>query len=88
MIERDERTPEEIRQVIEFAQSDPFWCSNILSTQKLRKQFDTLYLQMKNRGKKQKPSKDFITIDELIQEIREAEDKEGQVDYTQEEWLI
>lgn len=42
MIRQDNRTPEEIRHVIEWSQTDPFWKSNILSTSKLREKFDQL----------------------------------------------
>jgi len=46
MIRLDERTPEEIKTVIIWCQKDDFWQSNILSTQKLRKQFSQLLLKM------------------------------------------
>jgi len=46
MIRLDKRTPEDIRRVIEWCQVDTFWQSNILSTAKLRKQFDQLWLKM------------------------------------------
>lgn len=55
MIRIDRRTPEEIRRVIEWCQSDPFWQNNILSTAKLRKQFDQLLLKMGTDGKKPAP---------------------------------
>jgi phage replication O-like protein O len=45
MLRIDKRTPEDIRQVIEFAQADRFWKSNVLSTTSLREQFDRLYMQ-------------------------------------------
>lgn len=38
----DGRDPPELKAVIEFAQSDPFWKTNILSVEKLRKQYDQL----------------------------------------------
>ena len=50
MIEADERTPEEILQVIDFSQNDSFWKANILSAGKLRKQFDQLSMRMKSTG--------------------------------------
>lgn len=46
MIRIDKRTPEDIRRVIEWCQNHTFWQSNILSTEKLRKQFDQLFLKM------------------------------------------
>jgi hypothetical protein len=45
-IRLDGRTVEELRKVINFAQDSDFWCRNILSGAKLRKQFDKLWLEM------------------------------------------
>lgn len=42
MIERDKRTPQQIHNMIEWCQADDFWKQNILSTAKLRKQYDTM----------------------------------------------
>ena len=53
MIRIDHRSPEDIRRVIEWCQSDPFWQSNILSTAKLREKFDQLTVKMgTEKGKK------------------------------------
>jgi len=38
----DRRSPEEVSAVIIFAQNDSFWRGNILSEDKLRKQYDQL----------------------------------------------
>lgn len=46
MIRLDGRSPDRIEAAIEFAQSDDFWQDNILSTEKLRKQFDKLELKL------------------------------------------
>jgi len=46
MIRTDKRKPDDIQQVIEWCQNDPFWKGNVLSTQKLRKQFDQLWEKM------------------------------------------
>lgn len=46
MIRLDKRAPECIEAVIRWCQKDDFWQNNILSTQKLRKQFDQLELKM------------------------------------------
>ena len=46
----DGRLAAEIMAVIDWCQSDPFWRSNILSAAKLRKQYDTLRLQMIAKG--------------------------------------
>ena len=45
--ERDGRTADQIRQIIDFTQNDPFWMLNILSGANLRKHYDRLNLQMK-----------------------------------------
>jgi hypothetical protein len=52
MIRIDNRAPEEIRAVIEWCQADTFWQNNVLSTAKLRSNFDQLRLKM-NAGRKQ-----------------------------------
>lgn len=46
MIDTDKRDPAKIAQVIEWCQQDEFWQNNILSTKKLRKQFDQLVMRM------------------------------------------
>jgi len=48
MLEKDKRTFDQIKTIIEFSQNDAFWKSNILSPEKLRKQFDQLLLKSKN----------------------------------------
>ena len=50
MIRIDKRTPKEIESVIIFSQKDSFWMTNILSAKALRKQFDRLYLQGKQKS--------------------------------------
>jgi hypothetical protein len=50
MIRKDKRTPEEIEQLIDWAQADSFWQSNILSAGKLRKQFDRLTLERRRKN--------------------------------------
>lgn len=42
MRERDHRTPTEILEIFQWANNDPFWQTNILSTAKLRQKFDKL----------------------------------------------
>ena len=51
MIRLDNRKPETIQEVIEWCQQDDFWQNNILSTDKLRKHFDRLELQMGKSSK-------------------------------------
>lgn len=55
MVERDKRTLEQIRQIIEWSQQDSFWKTNILSMSKLRKQFDQLTMHKKRGEQYGKP---------------------------------
>ena len=45
MIDRDNREPEQVAQVIRWAQASTFWQANVMSMPKLREKFDTLRLQ-------------------------------------------
>ncbi|MGE6721073.1 hypothetical protein ACQKGD_27630 [Peribacillus frigoritolerans] len=54
MIERDNRTPEQIKYLINWCQNDNFWKSNILSPAKLRKQFDQLIIRVKSESENKK----------------------------------
>lgn len=51
LIRVDKKTPEEIKTVIDFAQSNAFWIPNILSTEKLREKYDQLNLKRMNTGR-------------------------------------
>lgn len=51
MIRLDKRASDEIREIISWCQQDEFWQNNILSTTKLRKQYDQLRLKMKTKSK-------------------------------------
>ena len=42
MIRIDKRTPEAVKNAIDFAMNDNFWCNNIWSGEKLRKHYDSL----------------------------------------------
>lgn len=55
MMERDEREGKDIQDLILWSQSHHFWHKNILSADKLRKQFDRLQLEMK--GEQNNPLK-------------------------------
>ena len=46
LIRLDKRSPEQIKVVVNWCQNDDFWKNNILSTEKLRKQFTQLVLKM------------------------------------------
>ena len=45
MLRRDRRTEQQIRQLIEWSQGDPFWRANVLSMGKVREKFDQLSLK-------------------------------------------
>ncbi|ARJ25067.1 DNA replication protein DnaD [Bacillus mycoides] len=49
MREKDQRELQEIKDVIDWCQADPFWKGNILSPKKLREKFDQLTIQMNAR---------------------------------------
>ncbi|PEB19692.1 replication protein [Bacillus toyonensis] len=49
MREKDNRELQEIKDVIDWCQADPFWQGNILSAKKLREKFDQLTIQMKSK---------------------------------------
>lgn len=46
LIEKDNRSPETVEEVLRYSQTDKFWKKNILSTETLRRQFGTLYIHM------------------------------------------
>ena len=61
MRERDERTHQRIREVFDLAHADEFWSKNILSPQKLRKQFDSVVAKLSKIGAVNgKPSRRFV----------------------------
>jgi hypothetical protein len=55
MIRIDSRQPQDIGRIIKWCQKDSFWQNNVLCTEKLRAQYDKLYLKMneKQSGGKQ-----------------------------------
>ncbi|HHB1907107.1 TPA: hypothetical protein ACOQ31_004781 [Bacillus cereus] len=67
MREKDNRTDEQIKYLINWTQKDDFWSTNILSPAKLRKQFDALVVKIKKektkpkvvKGKKELREEDF-----------------------------
>ncbi len=62
MIRLDGRDPPKIKEIIDWSQADSFWFKNILSTKKLRKQFDKLLLGKKKAPKDSKGKKYGKTI--------------------------
>jgi len=74
MIERDNRKPEKIKGMIEWAQSNEFWFSNILSTRKLREKYDQMNIQAARdtrgiipKSKKEK-EEEAMTLDEMLKQ--------------------
>jgi phage replication O-like protein O len=61
MIRLDNRSIAEIEEIIHWCQQDSFWQNNILSTNKLRKQFDQMALKM-GQSKKKNMHKSFEEI--------------------------
>lgn len=55
MREKDNRTDEAIKYLINWTQKDDFWSTNILSPAKLRKQFDALVVKIKKEKAKNQP---------------------------------
>jgi hypothetical protein len=49
MLDRDDRTEEQIRGAIDWCQADEFWRRNVMSMPKLREQYDRLRLQAEGR---------------------------------------
>lgn len=69
MIDRDGRTPDQIRRAIDWCQSDEFWRANVMSMPKLRQQFDTLRLRAKAQGapSRRRPSKGEVALARLAE---------------------
>ena len=53
MLRLDKRTPERIKQVINWVSNDSFWFDKVLSARKLREKFDELLIRMNNKGQGQ-----------------------------------
>lgn len=56
LLDTDGRTVDEVVRVIDWATSDAFWKSNILSAAKLRKQYDQLRLKLNSHAALVRPS--------------------------------
>lgn len=52
LLDIDKRTPEQVRNAIDWCQDDDFWSSNILSPMALRKQYERLRLQATQKQRK------------------------------------
>ncbi|MDM5310348.1 Replication protein O [Peribacillus frigoritolerans] len=56
MMDKDNRSEEQIRYLIDWCQQDSFWKANILSPSKLRKQYDQLVARIKSEKQMKKKS--------------------------------
>jgi hypothetical protein len=74
LIRLDKRTPEEIEKIICWCQADDFWHKNILSTEKLKKQFDQLWLKANPNGGNGKYN--FENLNQTQRAIIESERRE------------
>ena len=72
MNERDERSWKTIGDVIMFATQDDFWRVNILSADKLRKQFDRLEMEKDKQKKNRKMVQRETLPDWAIKEKEES----------------
>lgn len=73
IIKLDKRDPKQIIDLIDWAQSHEFWGTNILSPKALRKQYDTLLIQMQAEQAKQAkdPKKKAKDDEKLIEENKQ-----------------
>lgn len=78
MIRLDNRNPQEAANLMTWAQNDPFWCANILSMSKFRKQYDTLLRQAVRTS--QTKSKQESDIDRMLREAGVTNDKRSSLD--------
>ena len=63
MMERDNRTEEQIKYIIDWCQQDSFWKANILSPSKLRKQYDQLVLKIQSEKQAKKKKVQYFSED-------------------------
>lgn len=66
MLRIDKRTSEEIEVVIDWCQQDNFWYTNILSTDKLRKQYDRLVMEMNKKKPQLQQQPKTISFMDLV----------------------
>ncbi len=56
MLDRDGRTPQQVRAAIDWSQQDPFWKANILSMSSLRSKYDQLRLKAQAEQQRRAPT--------------------------------
>jgi len=79
MLRIDKRDPAEAENVLRWSQKDPFWQNNILSTTKLRRQFDVLALKMHSEKVRPKTAREQAKekSDEITRKFLAGEDRYG-----------
>jgi hypothetical protein len=79
MFRIDKRDPSEAEKIIRWAQKDTFWQNNILSTAKLRKQYDALALKMHSEKVRPKTAREQAKekSDEITRKFLAGEDRYG-----------
>lgn len=93
MIELDNRSPDQVKRMIEWCQADSFWNSNILSAKKLREKYDMMarqanrkpqsYSKQSNARREQLPSH----IGKQPQIVDISPEKQAEVDKKLAEYL-
>jgi hypothetical protein len=76
LIDRDEHSPEQIARAIEFATTDEFWRSNILSMSKLREKYDQLRLSAQKRPRAH-GTDSRSRVDENLDVVRQIAMRDG-----------
>jgi len=72
LIRIDNKNIDEIESVIKWCQSDSFWKLNILSTDKLRKKYDQLYLKMKSEKHQGVKNNNGSYFDEIVKRDKQS----------------
>jgi len=72
----------EIQQVFMWANSNSFWCTNILSPEKFRKKYPVLQSQMKERGNTNGKSKPRTVVERIEESCRARRETESIIDIT------
>ncbi|MCR3760389.1 hypothetical protein KYB31_15535 [Clostridium felsineum] len=71
----DKRDIEEVKSIIKWCQNDSFWFKNILSPDKLRKQYDRLLVSMKDPKPKEKREDNFNNYEQRKYDYDDLEKK-------------
>lgn len=69
LLRLDRRMPGDVEQVIRWCQQDEFWLSNILSPDKLRKQYDRLRLRMQQDAGRRVSRKTTIPNEDAFRDV-------------------